>query len=274
MNSAIVPPESFTSTVDSTPAPVCVDLAIETRDLSLWYGQNQVLDSVSLGVPAQSITALIGRSGSGKSSLLRCLNRLIDEYPDARCTGQVRIAGVDARSPDLDAHDLRRRVGMVFDRPNPFPMSVFDNVAFGLRLLGLKRRNELDGPVEAALRAVGLWDEVADLLDESALKLSLGQQQRLVIARAIAIEPEVLLMDEPTAALDPISTLRFEELVQTLAQRFTILLVTHNLQQAVRVSQFTGFVDQGKLVEFGETNTLFTHPRERRTEDYITGRFG
>jgi phosphate transport system ATP-binding protein len=248
--------------------------ALSTRGLCLWYGARQVLDQVDLDVPTRRITALVGPSGCGKSSLLRCLNRLNDEIEGSRVAGTVLLGGADAYATGVVVHELRRRVGIVFQRPNPFPMSVHDNVAYGLRLLGMRRRRELDERIEAALRAVALWDEVANRLDDSALGLSLGQQQRLVIARAIAVEPEVLMLDEPASALDPAATLRFEELLHELAQRYTLLLVTHNMQQAARVSDFTAFMHAGRLVEFGETDALFTNPRERQTEDFITGRYG
>lgn len=247
---------------------------LSTRGLCLWYGVRQVLEQVDLDVPTHRITALIGPSGCGKSSLLRCLNRLNDEIDGSRVAGKVLLGGADAYASDAVVHELRRRVGIVFQRPNPFPMSVHDNVAYGLRLLGVRRRRELDERIEASLRAAALWDEVANRLDDSALALSLGQQQRLVIARAIAVEPEVLMLDEPASALDPAATLRFEELLHELAQRYTLLLVTHNMQQAARVSDFTAFMHDGRLVEFGDTDALFTNPRERQTEDFITGRYG
>jgi phosphate transport system ATP-binding protein len=250
------------------------DVAVQTFALSLRYGARQALSGVDLAVPRRRITALIGPSGSGKSSLLRCLNRLNDEIADARVDGRVLVGDTDAYAKDTLLHDLRRRVGMVFQRPNPFPLSIHDNVAYGLRLLGIRRRRELDERIEAALQAAALWDEVAARLDDSAFDLSLGQQQRLVIARAIAVEPEILMLDEPASALDPAATLRFEELLHELAQRYTLLLVTHNMQQAARVSDFTAFLHQGRLVEFGDTDALFTNPRERQTEDFITGRYG
>jgi len=250
------------------------DVALQTFVLSLHYGARQALCGVDLAVPKRRITALIGPSGSGKSSLLRCLNRLNDEIADARVDGRVLVGDTDAYAKDTLLHDLRRRVGMVFQRPNPFPLSIHDNVAYGLRLLGIRRRRELDERIEAALQAAALWDEVAARLDDSAFTLSLGQQQRLVIARAIAVEPEILMLDEPASALDPAATLRFEELLHELAQRYTLLLVTHNMQQAARVSDFTAFLHQGRLVEFGDTDALFTNPRERQTEDFITGRYG
>jgi phosphate transport system ATP-binding protein len=249
-------------------------VALRTRDLCLWYGAQQVLDRVHLDVPAHRITALVGPSGCGKSSLLRCLNRLNDEIVGSRVSGRVQLGDIDAYARDTHVHELRQRVGMVFQRPNPFPLSIHDNVAYGLRLLGIRRRRELDERIEAALRAVVLWDEVATRIDDSALTLSLGQQQRLVIARALAIEPDVLLLDEPASALDPAATLRFEELLHELAQRYTLLLVTHNMQQAARVSDFTAFMHEGRVVEFNDTDSLFTNPRERRTEDFITGRYG
>ena len=253
--------------------PADVEIALEMRALSLWYGDRQALHAVSFAVPARKITALIGPSASGKSSLPRCLNRLNDEVADCRVEGQVLVAGADVYAKEVAVYELRRRVGMVFQRPNPFPLSVYDNVAYGPRLLGIKRRHELDQCVETALRSASLWDEVGTRLDESALVLSLGQQQRLVIARALAVGPEILLMDEPASALDPAATLRFEELLHELAQRYTVLLVTHNMQQAARVSDYTALLHQGRLVEFGETDTLLTNPRERLTEDYITGRY-
>ena len=255
-------------------ASVHSDAALRVRSLNLWYGARRALENVDLDVSRGRITALIGPSGCGKSSLLRCLNRLNDEVPDARVDGRVLLGDEDVYARDTLVHDVRRRIGMVFQRPNPFPLSVYDNVAYGLRLLGIKRRRELDERIEAALRAASLWDEASTRLDESALALSLGQQQRLVIARAIAVEPQVLLLDEPASALDPAATLRFEELLLELAQRYAILLVTHNMQQAARVSHHTAFLHAGRLVEFGETDTLFTNPRSRQTEDFITGRYG
>jgi phosphate transport system ATP-binding protein len=250
------------------------DAALSLRSLSLWYGARRALDAVTFDVPARRITALVGPSGSGKSSLLRCLNRLTDEIAEARVEGRVLLDGHDIRASDVAVHELRRRVGMVFQRPNPFPMSVYDNVAYGPRLTQSRSRRALDECVESALRAASLWDEVRARLDDSALTLSLGQQQRLVIARALAVEPAILLMDEPSSALDPAATLRFEELLRELARRYTIVLVTHNVQQAGRVSDFTAFLHGGRLIEFGGTDALLTNPRERLTEDYITGRAG
>ncbi|HKE49173.1 MAG TPA: phosphate ABC transporter ATP-binding protein PstB [Rhodanobacteraceae bacterium] len=253
--------------------PADVEVALELCALSLWYGERRALESVSFAVPARRITALIGPSASGKSSLLRCLNRLNDEIADCRVEGTVLVRGNDVYAKGVAVHELRRRVGMVFQKPNPFPLSVYENVAYGPRLLGIRKRRELDECVESALRSAALWDEVAARLDDSALALSLGQQQRLVIARALAVGPEILLMDEPASALDPATTLRFEELLHELAPRYTILLVTHNMQSAARVSDYTAFLNQGRLIEFGETDALLTNPRERLTEDYITGRY-
>ena len=249
-------------------------VALSARDVSLWYGARQVLDAVSLDVAAGCVTAVVGRSGSGKSSLLRCFNRLNEEIDGARVQGMVQVGDLDAYARGTSLSELRRRVGMVFQRPNPFPMSIHDNVGYGLRLFGLKRSAELDDRIEAALRIAGLWDEVANRLDDSALDLSFGQQQRLVIARAVAVEPDVLLLDEPASALDPAAMLRFEELLLQLAACFAIVLVTHNMQQAARVSRWMAFLHEGRIVEFGDTDAVFTNPRERETEDFITGRQG
>jgi phosphate transport system ATP-binding protein len=248
--------------------------AIEVRDLSLAYGDKPALAHVTLDIPRHRVTAFIGPSGCGKSTLLRCFNRMNDLVRDVRVEGSVRLEGLDVFGPDVDVSRLRRRVGMVFQQPNPFPKSVFDNVAYGLRLQGVRQRGELEDRVEWALRSAALWDEVKDRLEESALGLSGGQQQRLVIARAIAIRPEVLLLDEPASSLDPISTLRIEELVDQLAADYTIVIVTHNMQQAARVSDYTAFLYMGELVEFDDTDTLFTNPSRKETEDYITGRYG
>lgn len=268
------PPETPPRSAAATPAIDASGIALRTESLSLWYGARQVLADVGLAVPERRITALIGPSGSGKTSLLRCLNRLNDEIGDARVGGRVYVGGTDAYAKDTLVHDLRRRVGMVFQKPNPFPLSIHDNVAWGLRLFGLRHRRELDDRVEAALKAVSLWDEVAARLDDSALDLSLGQQQRLVIARALAVEPEILLLDEPASAFDPAATLRFEELLHELARRRTLLLVTHNMQQAARVSDYTAFMYLGDLIEHDRTDVIFSNPSRQQTEDYITGRFG
>ncbi len=248
--------------------------AIATRDFSLWYGANQALKSVSLDMEPNRVTAIIGPSGCGKSTLLRSFNRMNDAIPGVRVSGSVEVAGVDAYARGTDVVELRRRVGMVFQRANPFPKSVFDNVAYGLRLAGLRDRGELEARVEDALRRAALWDEVRDRLGASGLALSGGQQQRLCIARALAVEPEILLMDEPASALDPTATARIEELVVHLKERYTIVVVTHNMQQAARISDRTAFLLAGGLVEVDDTRRLFTRPRSRTTEDYITGRFG
>jgi phosphate transport system ATP-binding protein len=247
---------------------------IVTRDFDLWYGQHHALKSVTLEVPDHSVTAIIGPSGCGKTTLLRAFNRMNELIPGVRVKGEVRVSGFDVHAPTTDVVELRRRVGMVFQRPNPFPKTIFDNVAFGLRLLGLGDRTELEARVEDALRRAALWDEVRDRLGKSALQLSGGQQQRLCIARALAVEPEVLLMDEPASALDPTATVRIEELVLDLKARYTIVMVTHNMQQAARISDRTAFMLVGELIEVDETRRLFTRPRQKLTEDYITGRFG
>jgi phosphate transport system ATP-binding protein len=252
---------------------------IAVRDLTFSYGQRVALQDVSIDVADRKITALIGPSGCGKSTFLRCLNRMNDTIPGARAKGSVRIDGMDVYSPATDVVELRKKVGMVFQRPNPFPQSIFDNVAFGPRVLGTHRGNSLDDEVEKSLRAADLWEEVKDTLHHDALALSLGQQQRLCIARVVAVAPEVILMDEPCSALDPIATLRVEELMRTLTERYTIVIVTHNMHQAARVSDWTGFFwlnehRAGILAEFGATELIFTSPRDKRTEDYITGRFG
>ena len=257
-----------TVTSEAPQNPVC----IEIQSLSLWYGPTQALRSVSLIVPERQVTALIGPSGCGKSSLLRCLNRMNDLIPGVRVSGGCRVGGVDVQDPRVDVTQLRRRVGMIFQKSNPFPQSVFDNVAFGLRIGGCSG-SELEGRVASALRRAALWDEVRDRLSESALQLSGGQQQRLCIARAVAVEPEVLLMDEPASALDPVSVGRIEDLIRELREDYTILMVTHHMQQAARLSDQTAFLHQGELVEVDRTDRIFSQPRDPRTEDYVTGRF-
>ena len=247
---------------------------VEIEHLALWYGDKQALRDVSMSVPKHRVTAYIGPSGCGKSTLLRCLNRMNDLVDGVTIEGVIRIGGTDVYDPELDVTELRKRVGMVFQKSNPFPKSIYENVAYGPRILGVRQRADLDGIVERSLRAAALWGEVQDRLGESALGLSGGQQQRLCIARAIAVEPDVLLMDEPCSALDPIATGRIEDLMLELKNSYTIVIVTHNMQQAARVSDYTGFMLLGELVEFGITRELFTNPRDRRTEDYITGRFG
>jgi phosphate transport system ATP-binding protein len=247
---------------------------VEIDRVSLWYGQKLALKDVCMSIPKHRVTAYIGPSGCGKSTLLRCLNRMNDLVDGVRMTGTIRIGGTDIHDAALDVTGLRKRVGMVFQKSNPFPKSIFENVAYGPRILGLRGRADLEGIVERSLRSAALWDEVHDRLGDSALGLSGGQQQRLCIARAIAVEPDVVLMDEPCSALDPIATAKIEELMLDLKNSLTIIIVTHNMQQAARVSDYTGFMLLGELVEFGVTRELFTNPRDKRTEDYITGRFG
>ncbi len=247
---------------------------LSVKDLCLWYGSHQALKNINIEIPEKSITALIGPSGCGKSTFLKTLDRMNDLVPDVRITGSVRYKGEDIFDPSVDVSELRRQVGMVFQKPNPFPMSIYDNVAYGPRTHGVRNRAKLDEIVERSLRGAAIWDEVKDRLKKSALGLSGGQQQRLCIARALAVGPEVLLMDEPTSALDPISTSKVEELAMELKEHYTIVIVTHNMQQAARISDRTAFFLLGELVECGETEKLFSQPRDKRTEDYITGRFG
>ncbi len=247
---------------------------ITAKDLCLWYGSTQALQNIHMEIPEKSITALIGPSGCGKSTFLKTLNRMNDLIPGVKITGQVHYGDTDIYAPGLDVNLLRREIGMVFQKPNPFPMSIYDNIAYGPRTHGIKSRAKLDEIVERSLRSAAIWDEVKDRLKKSALGLSGGQQQRLCIARALAVEPKVLLMDEPTSALDPISTSKIEELAARLRENYTIVMVTHNMQQAVRISDYTAFFLLGELVEFGETERLFSQPNCRKTEDYITGRFG
>lgn len=247
---------------------------IRVEHLNFYYGTKRALSDISIVIPDRQITALIGPSGCGKSTFLRCLNRMNDTIPHTRVEGRVLLDGVDIYAPGTDVVDLRRRVGMVFQRPNPFPQSIYDNIAFGPRVLGLHRKHKLDEIVERSLRDVGLWNEVKDNLSQNALSLSLGQQQRLCLARVLAVEPEVILMDEPCSALDPIATLEIEELMRRLRENYCIVIVTHNMQQAARVSDWTGFFWLGELVEFGPTEVIFTRPANPLTEDYITGRAG
>jgi phosphate transport system ATP-binding protein len=249
-------------------------VAIEIKNVGISYGDNQVVHDVSMDIPERRVTALIGPSGCGKSTLLRCLNRMNDLIDSARMTGTIRVKGHDIYGPGTDVIDVRRRIGMVFQKSNPFPKSIYENVVYGLRIAGIRDRGRLDEACERSLRAAALWDEVKDRLKDSALGLSGGQQQRVCIARAIAVEPEILLMDEPCSALDPIATLKVEELIYELKERYTTVIVTHNLQQAARVSDGTAFFWLGRLVEYGNTSDMFTKPREKLTEDYITGRFG
>ena len=247
---------------------------LSVQDLCLWYGSHQALKDINIEIPEKSITALIGPSGCGKSTFLKTLDRMNDLIPDVKITGSIKYKGEDIFEPSVDVSELRRQVGMVFQKPNPFPMSIYDNIAYGPRTHGVKSRAKLDEIVEQSLRGAAIWDEVKDRLKKNSMGLSGGQQQRLCIARALAVEPEVLLMDEPTSALDPISTSKIEELAMELKDRYTIVIVTHNMQQAVRISDHTAFFLLGELVEYGETEKLFSQPQDKRTEDYITGRFG
>lgn len=271
-----MPPAMNTAMPNGTPAMTLTneDICLETRNLNLFYGQKQALYDVNMLIPRKRVTAFIGPSGCGKSTLLRTFNRMNDLVDGCNINGQILLDGKDIFDKSVDITSLRRRVGMVFQKPNPFPKSIYENVCYGLRLQGVKNKAVLDEAVERSLKGAALWDEVKDRLNESALGLSGGQQQRLVIARAIAIEPEVLLLDEPCSALDPISTLKVEELIHQLKEQFTILIVTHNMQQAARVSDYTAFMYLGKLIEHTDTNTIFTNPHQKQTEDYITGRYG
>ncbi len=250
------------------------EVCLEAKNLDLYYGKSQALKSINMVIPKKRVTAFIGPSGCGKSTLLRCFNRMNDLVDICRVEGEVLLDNSNIYEKGVDVADLRRRVGMVFQKPNPFPKSIYENVAYGLRIQGISQKRVLDETVEWALRGAALWNEVKDRLQENALGLSGGQQQRLVIARTIAVEPEVLLLDEPASALDPISTLKIEELINELKSKFTIAIVTHNMQQAARVSDYTAFMYIGDLVEFGSTDTLFTNPKQKATEDYITGRYG
>ena len=250
------------------------DICLEVQDLSLFYGEKQALHGIDLKIPRQRVTAFIGPSGCGKSTLLRCFNRMNDLVDGAQASGKILLDGDDIYAKEVDVPTLRQRVGMVFQKPNPFPKSIYENVAYGLRLKGINSRRQLDEIVEWSLKGAALWEEVRDRLHDSAFGLSGGQQQRLVIARSIAIEPEVLLLDEPASALDPISTLKIEELIYELKSKYTIVIVTHNMQQAARVSDYTAFMYLGELIEFDDTDVLFTTPKKKQTEDYITGRYG
>lgn len=249
-------------------------IKLEVKNLELFYGQDRALNGINMGIPDKRVTAFIGPSGCGKSTLLRCFNRMNDLVDSCRIQGEILMDGQDIYHYGVDVAELRRQIGMVFQKPNPFPKTIYENVAYGLRLQGVKDRRTLNEVVENSLRSAALWDEVKDRLHDNAFGLSGGQQQRLVIARAIAIEPEILLLDEPASALDPISTLKIEELINELKTRYTIVIVTHNMQQAARVSDYTAFMYMGDLIEFGATNDMFTNPREKQTNDYITGRFG
>ena len=269
MNNLVTLAEPTAVTADRSAA-----VRIACRNLDFYYGDFRALKAIDLDFFDRQVTALIGPSGCGKSTLLRCFNRIYSLYPEQRATGEIILDGRDILSSGIDVNELRSRVGMVFQKPTPFPMSIYDNVAFGLRLYERLSRAEIDERVEGALRKAALWDEVKDKLRQSGMGLSGGQQQRLCIARAIAQRPEVVLFDEPTSALDPISTGRIEELIEQLRTEFTIVIVTHNMQQAARISQYTAFMYLGELVEFGDTTRIFMNPREKRTQDYVTGRFG
>lgn len=260
---------SSASSIDENP-----EIALEVKDLNLFYSEKQALQNIHLSIPRKRVTAFIGPSGCGKSTLLRCFNRMNDLVDNVKIEGQITLDNEDIYAKSMNVAELRRRIGMVFQKPNPFPKSIYENVAYGLRLLGVKDKRRIDETVEKSLRRAAIWDEVKDRLQDNALGLSGGQQQRLVIARAVAIEPEVLLLDEPASALDPISTLKIEELISELKKEYTIVIVTHNMQQAARVSDYTAFMYMGELVEHGDTNTLFTNPTQKKTEDYITGRYG
>ncbi len=273
MSESVLPKLAVASTAPSAAEGAGAPL-IEIADLSLYYGAARALQNISLNIRERVVTAFIGPSGCGKSTLLRCLNRMNDLIDSVRIEGTIKISGHDVYASDVDVIELRKRVGMVFQKSNPFPKSIYDNVAYGLRIQGVKAKSDLDAAVEQSLRGAALWDEVKDRLHSSALGLSGGQQQRLCIARAIAVKPEIVLMDEPASALDPIATSRVEDLILELKQRFTIVIVTHNMQQATRISDDTAFFYMGELIEAGPTQKIFTKPKEKRTEDYVTGRFG
>jgi phosphate transport system ATP-binding protein len=279
MDSEMAQSQEQPSEEQSQQVPAQLDALIRLENVSVFYGASQAVDMVTMDVSRNRVTALIGPSGCGKSTLLRCLNRMNDLIPEARVSGEIYLDGIDLNSDAVDPVQIRRHVGMVFQKPNPFPMSIKDNVAFGPRRLGLAKRGEINDLVEQALRQAALWDEVKDKLDTPGTSLSGGQQQRLCIARVLAVRPEVILMDEPCSSLDPIATLKIEDLMGELARQYTIVVVTHNMQQAARVSHWTAFMLSGeerigRLVEFGQTSDLFTNPKDQRTEDYITGRFG
>jgi phosphate transport system ATP-binding protein len=257
-----------------TEATASHPIAVKVNDLDLYYGETRALQAINLEIPEKKVTAFIGPSGCGKSTLLRCFNRLNDLIDICRIDGEILLNGRDIYADGVNVSELRREVGIVFQKPNPFPKSIYENVAYGLRIQGVNNRRKLDEAVEWALKGAALWDEVKNRLNDSAFGLSGGQQQRLVIARAIAVQPECILLDEPCSALDPISTLKVEELIAELKSKYTIIMVTHNMQQAARVSDFTAFMYMGELIEFGETDQIFTKPRLKKTEDYITGRYG
>src|SRR5690554_6509032 len=283
MNTQAIPPRTDKMTVTTTQAlpenreRLLMEnetTKIQVNDLKLFYGEAQALKGIDMVIPERKVTAFIGPSGCGKSTLLRCFNRMNDLVDICQITGEIIIGGKNIDDRDVDVAELRRNVGMVFQKPNPFPKTIYENVAYGLHLQGVRSKRTLDEVVEQSLRAAALWDEVKDRLHSNAFGMSGGQQQRLVIARAIAIQPEILLLDEPASALDPISTLKIEELIHELKDKYTIVIVTHNMQQAARVSDYTAFMYMGEMVEYGDTNTLFTNPSKKQTEDYITGRYG
>jgi phosphate transport system ATP-binding protein len=250
------------------------DIKIHVNDLSLYYGEKKALKEISMQIPANKVTALIGPSGCGKSTFLRCINRMNDLIPDVKITGEMLVEGVDIYDKNVDVVNIRKKIGMVFQKSNPFPKSIYENIAYGPKINGIKNKTELDEIVETSLRQAAIWDEVKDRLEDSALGLSGGQQQRLCIARTLAVSPDIILMDEPASALDPISTSKIEELVHELKEQYTIIIVTHNMQQAARTSDYTAFFYLGELIEIGKTNAIFTKPEQKQTEDYITGRFG
>ena len=250
------------------------NIKIEVKDLSLYYGEKKALKEISLEIPRNKVTALIGPSGCGKSTFLRCINRMNDLIPDVKITGQMLVEGIDIYDKNVDVVNIRKKIGMVFQKSNPFPKSIYENVAYGPKINGIKDKTQLDEIVENSLRKAAIWDEVKDRLADSAMGLSGGQQQRLCIARTLAVSPDIILMDEPASALDPISTSKIEELVHELKEQYTIIIVTHNMQQAARTSDYTAFFYLGELIEVGKTNAIFTKPEQKQTEDYITGRFG
>lgn len=250
------------------------DIKIQVKDLSLYYGEKKALNNISMQIPANKVTALIGPSGCGKSTFLRCINRMNDLIPSVKITGELLVEGVDIYDKNVDVVNIRKKIGMVFQKSNPFPKSIYENVAYGPRINGIKDKAQLDEIVETSLRQAAIWDELKDRLGDSAMGLSGGQQQRLCIARTLAVSPDIILMDEPASALDPISTSKIEELVHVLKEHYTIIIVTHNMQQAARTSDHTAFFYMGELIEMGKTNTIFTKPEKKQTEDYITGRFG
>jgi phosphate transport system ATP-binding protein len=250
------------------------DIKIQVNDLSLYYGEKKALNEISMQIPANKVTALIGPSGCGKSTFLRCINRMNDLIPSVKITGELLVEGIDIYDKNVDVVNIRKKIGMVFQKSNPFPKSIYENIAYGPKINGIKDKTQLDEIVETSLRQAAIWDELKDRLGDSAMGLSGGQQQRLCIARTLAVSPDIILMDEPASALDPISTSKIEELVHVLKEQYTIIIVTHNMQQAARTSDYTAFFYMGELIEIGKTNTIFTKPEMKQTEDYITGRFG